>query len=143
MKAKFFFITVFAAVDAYFAGFALGFNSRHALIGDPKIPAPIVEVKKADTASVPGDSKDVKPGGAVTGLTGSGKNGKEHPSELGAAKAGAAKTAAGKKGAAKPGASKRSTADKSTSAKSDGKSAAAKGKQAPKPSGKTSSAKKQ
>ncbi|GEM_PF-1704667 len=43
MKAKFFFIAIFAAADAFLGSFAVGFNSRHALIGDPAIPAPIVE----------------------------------------------------------------------------------------------------
>lgn len=52
MKAKFFFLTVFATVDAYFAGFALGFNSRHALIADPSIKPPQVE-KKLDVTAKP------------------------------------------------------------------------------------------
>lgn len=43
MKAKLFFITIFAAADAFLGAFAVGFNSRHALIGDPTIPAPKIE----------------------------------------------------------------------------------------------------
>lgn len=56
MKAKFFFIAIFAAADAFLGAFAVGFNSRHALIGDPTIPAPKIE-KVAPAPTVPAAAK--------------------------------------------------------------------------------------
>lgn len=44
-------ITIFATVDAFFGGFAVGFNSRHVLIGDPSIPDPKTLEKKVTEAT--------------------------------------------------------------------------------------------
>lgn len=63
MKAKLLAITIFAAADAFLGAFAVGFNSRHALIGDPTIPAPIVEKAPAPAvvpAVVPAKEADKK-----------------------------------------------------------------------------------
>ncbi len=57
MKAKLLAITIFATVDAFFVAFTVGFNSRHALVGDPAIPAPAKQeapapiAKPVDTAA--------------------------------------------------------------------------------------------
>lgn len=70
MKAKFFFITIFATANAFLGGFAVGFNSRHALIGDPNIPEPKIE--KVAPASTPKnkDSSDKKGGAKPESKTG-------------------------------------------------------------------------
>lgn len=56
MKAKFFFIALFATADAFLGAFAIGFNSRHALIGDPTIPAPKIEKSVPAVTSKPESS---------------------------------------------------------------------------------------
>ncbi|MBX9669302.1 MAG: hypothetical protein K2X93_16880 [Candidatus Obscuribacterales bacterium] len=50
MKAKLLAITIFATVDAFFVAFTVGFNSRHALVGDPAIPAPAKQEAPAPIA---------------------------------------------------------------------------------------------
>ena len=50
MRAKIITITIIAAIDAFFIGFALGFNSKHAAVEDPSLPPVTLEEfkKKVD-----------------------------------------------------------------------------------------------
>ena len=48
MKGKIIAITIIAAIDAFFIGFAIGFNSKHAVIEDPSLAPVDVEKLKKD-----------------------------------------------------------------------------------------------
>lgn len=43
MRGKIITITVIATVDAFFIGFAVGFNSKHAAVEDPSLPPVSIE----------------------------------------------------------------------------------------------------
>ena len=47
-RGKIIAITIIAAFDAFFLGFALGFNSKHALVENPGLPPVTVKTFKAD-----------------------------------------------------------------------------------------------
>ncbi len=57
MQAKGRFISTLLAVNAFFGGYAFGFNSRHVLVVDPSL-APIKSTPKAQTETKPAPSFD-------------------------------------------------------------------------------------
>lgn len=48
MRGTFLFITLLSTVDAFFGGFAFGFNTRHCLVIDPTMPPVKHEAKKSE-----------------------------------------------------------------------------------------------
>ncbi len=50
MRAKFYAITLICAVDAFFVCFAIGFNSKQALVEDPSLPPITLENDSAKNA---------------------------------------------------------------------------------------------
>jgi hypothetical protein len=53
VRAKFIFISVVMTMDSFFFGYAAGFNSRHVLIVDPKLPRLIVHKPEAKKSKTP------------------------------------------------------------------------------------------
>ena len=56
MKGKIMLITIIAAIDAFLVFFAIGFNSKHALVEDPSLPP--VDMEKVRKSV---EERDAKP----------------------------------------------------------------------------------
>ncbi len=129
MKGKLLAITLFATVDALFAGFAVGFNGRHALVGDPSIPAPArqeapapapaAKPEKASDLSKKNGKKEAKVKPAVHAKATPAKN--KTPDKPAAAGKDAVKPAAKIAKVAKPAATKDKPAGKTAKPQSQAK----------------------
>lgn len=88
MRGAVLFITLISTVDAFFFGFAYGFNSRHSLIIDPSLP-PVkqveekakVNVKISDLEKAPEGTRDSITRAARSGIIKLGKEGAFNPDQ--------------------------------------------------------------
>lgn len=74
MRGAVLFITLISTVDAFFFGFAYGFNSRHSLIVDPSLP-PVKQVAEKDKLSVKISDLEKAPEGTRDSITRAARNG--------------------------------------------------------------------
>lgn len=82
MRAKFIFISVVMTMDAFFVGYAAGFNSRHVLIVDPKLPPLVQHKAQTKTAKTPGPAPPLgKPAPPKTGQESGSKTGNNSSSK--------------------------------------------------------------
>ncbi len=88
MRGTVLFITLISTVDAFFFGFAYGFNSRHSLIVDPSLPPVSVQkndakvnVKISDIDKAPESTRDSITRAARTSVIKLGKDGAFNPDQ--------------------------------------------------------------